>query len=155
MNLLEIQKASLADSQSLFALEKRVFDYDILMLRQLRYLIKSKTALVVKGVINKDIVGYMVLLTRKNSNVLRIYSLGIVSVERRLGFGKILLRYAEKHGAEKGLERIHLELHVKNTPALLFYLSEGYSLYGRRDNYYSDGGGALLLRKSILPQDLP
>ena len=151
MNSLEIRTASLADLQYLLDIERKSFEYDIITLKRMRHFLKSKTAIVIKAISSSLLVGYMILLTRKNSGILRIYSLAIVYEERRLGFGRKLLRYAEDYGAKKGFERIHLELHASNTPALIFYLSEGYCLYGRRENYYTDGAQALLLRKSVLP----
>lgn len=149
MNIREIQTASPPDLQALWDIEKRAFDYDILTVDRMRYLINSKTALVAAAVSNSTPVGYMILLTRKNSRVLRIYSLAILPEVRRLGFAGELLNYAEKQGAGRGLETVHLEVHANNRAALIFYLSAGYSLYGRRDRYYTDGSQALLLRKMI------
>ena len=149
MNILKSQTASLNDLHTLSDMERKIFDYDVVTFKQMKYLLNSKTAIVAKAVLNGLVVGYMILLTRKNSRVLRIYSLGVSTEERRLGFGRRLLQHAEKCAAERGCERVHLELHVNNTPALIFYLAEGYSLYGRREGYYTDGAQALLLRKYI------
>jgi ribosomal-protein-alanine N-acetyltransferase len=41
-------------------------------------------------------------------------------------------------------ERLWLEVHEANTPAVLFYESFGFKLQGRRLGYYRDGGAALL-----------
>lgn len=151
MNILEIQTASLSDLHTLSDLERRVFDYDVVTQRQMKYLLTSKTAIITKAVLNSLLVGYMILLTRKNSSVLRIYSLAISKEERQRGIGRQLLQKAEQCAVKTGCERIHLELRQENTPALVFYLSEGYSLYGRREHYYTDGAPAMLLRKYITP----
>lgn len=149
MNKTHIQPASQADLEDLLVIEQSSFGYDVITRRQMRYLLGSKTAVVVKAVLRDTIVGYMVMLLRRNSSIVRIYSLAVAAEERRLGFGRIMLEYAEEYCRENGFERIHLELHIKNRSGLVFYLATGYSLCGRKENYYTDGGAVLRLRKYI------
>ena len=146
---MEIRTASLADLHTLSAMEESIFNYDVISSRQMRYLLQSETAIVNKAILDDRPVGYSILLTKKNNRVLRIYSLGVLKEERQLGVGSLLLRHAEKNAAASGHERIHLELHGKNLPGIVFYLTAGYNIYGRRQNYYTDGSSALLLKKYI------
>ena len=66
-----------------------------------------------------------------------------------MGVGQTLLHLAESQARDRGCDRIHLEVQATNIPALFFYLSAGYCLFGRTGNYYSDGGMALRLRKRL------
>ena len=102
--MLEIQAASMADANILSDLERKIFNYDVITLERMRYLLKSKSAVVVKAGRAGLVLGSMILLTRKNSSVLRIYSLGVLKEARRYGLGKKLLRYAEGYGVEKKLQ---------------------------------------------------
>lgn len=147
--MLNITAASQGDRQALVELERTIFDYDLISPRQMSYLLQSSSVVVCKAVYGVDIVGYMVVLTRKNSKVLRLYSIGVLSEVRELGIGRKLLSHAESLSTERGCNRVHLEVHAKNMPALHFYQRAGYSLYGQREHYYSDGAQALLLRKFI------
>lgn len=149
MNKPQIETACLTDLENLLGIEQSSFGYDVITRRQMRYLLGSKTAVVVKAVLRGTTIGYMVMLSRRNSSIVRIYSLAVTAEERRLGFGRIMLEHAEEYCRENGFECIHLELHAKNRSGLVFYLATGYCLYGRKENYYTDGGAVLLLRKYI------
>lgn len=151
--MIKISEATLDDVKALTDIEKTIFQYDVISKKQVRHLIKSETAIVVKAALhNTMIVGYLVLLRRRNSKVLRIYSLGVLPDYRNLGVGKQLLQKAEEWCDSLGCECVQLEIQVQNKPALLFYLASGYSLYGRKDEYYTDGSTALLLRKQRIPE---
>ena len=76
MDELAIEAASPADLPSLLKIETSSFDYDVITARQMRYLLRSSTAVVAKAVSAAATIGCMILLTRKNSRSIRIYSLG-------------------------------------------------------------------------------
>ncbi len=48
-----------------------------------------------------------------------------------------------------GVDRVWLEVHEENAPALALYLKLGFERVGRRPRYYRDGGAALLLSKPL------
>jgi [ribosomal protein S18]-alanine N-acetyltransferase len=153
--MIKISEATLDDVTSLTEIEKTIFQYDVISKKQIRHLIKSETALVVKAALyTTAIIGYLVLLRRRNSKVLRIYSLGVLPDYRNLGVGKQLLQKAEELSDNLNCECLQLEIQVQNKSALLFYLAAGYSLYGRKDGYYTDGSAALLLRKQLTSECL-
>jgi [ribosomal protein S18]-alanine N-acetyltransferase len=147
--MLTLIEAGSDDVASLAGLERELFQYDVISPRQMRYLIKSDTAIVVKAELDSSTVGSMILLRRSNSKVLRIYSIGVIETIRNTGIGHNLLHYAENRLVEFGCNRMHLEVNVHNTKGLIFFLSSGFFLYGRKNNYYTDGAMALLLRKEI------
>lgn len=147
--MLKIVEATREDVGTLSAIEKLIFQYDVISPRQMLYLLKSATATIVKAEVDSNIVGYMVLLRRKNSKVLRIYSIGILAALSRLGIGLEFLRYAEQCSRDFGCNRLQIEVHTLNKIALMFFFSAGFCLYGRKSNYYTDGAMALLLRKWV------
>lgn len=149
MEPISIARATPADLPALAELEARVFDYDVISPRQMRYLVSSPSAIVAKAVADETIVGYLILLTRKNSATVRLYSLAVLQEARKSGVGRRLLAWGETFVADNGFAVLRLEQRMSNIPALIFYLTAGYSLYGRRADYYTDGSPALLLRKYI------
>jgi len=146
---IKIAQADIQDLESLCDLENKTFNYDVISKRQMRHLLTSFSALVYKAVEEESLVGSMILLTRKKSRALRLYSLAVDDSHRSQGIGKMLLNYAEKAALSWGGETIRLEQRVDNLPLLLFYLAAGYNLYGRKEEYYTDGKAALLLEKYV------
>ncbi len=151
--MIKISEATMDDANSLADIEKAIFNYDVISKKQIRHLLKSETATVIKAALyNTAIVGYLVLLRRRNSKILRIYSLGVLPDYRNSGIGRQLLQKAEECVDRLGCECLQLEVQAQNKSALLFYLAAGYSLYGRKYGYYSDGSTALLLRKQRISE---
>lgn len=147
--MLRIRDAGFGDLPALVDIENGIFQYDVISPRQMRYLLRSDTAMVMKAEQGNAIVGYMVLLRRRNCTALRIYSLGVVQEARQLGIGNQLLLWAELQTTRVGCNRLSLELHMQNRGALIFYLAAGFCIYGRKTDYYTDGSSALLLRKYV------
>lgn len=146
---IKIIKADIHDLVLLCDLENKSFAYDVISKRQMRYLLKSLSAMVYKAVAEDRLVGSMILLTRKKSRALRLYSLAVDESCRGQGVGRMLLDHAENAALLRGGESIRLEQRVDNLPLLLFYLAAGYNLYGRKNAYYTDGKAALLLEKFV------
>ncbi len=61
---------------------------------------------------------------------------------QRRGDMRFLLSYMLERKSPS--ERIWLEVHAQNTPALKLYEQLGFSEVGRRPKYYRDGGDAVL-----------
>jgi len=146
---IKIARADIHDLERLCDLENKTFNYDVISKRQMRYLLSSFSALVYKAMEEESLVGSMILLTRKKSRSLRLYSLAVEDSHRSQGIGKMMLNFAEKAALSWGGDAIRLEQRVDNLPLLLFYLAAGYKLYGRKEEYYSDGKAALLLEKFV------
>jgi ribosomal protein S18 acetylase RimI-like enzyme len=118
--MIKISEATLDDVASLNDIEKTIFQYDVVSKKQIRHLIKSETAIVVKAALyNSTIVGYLVLLRRSNSKILRIYSLGVLPDYRNLGVGRQLLQKAQEKADNLDCECLQLEIQVQNKAALL------------------------------------
>lgn len=147
--MLQLVEASGGDIDVLSEMEHRLFDYDIISYRQMRYLLHSATASVIMAEVQARAVGYMILLRRKNSAGVRIYSIGVLEEARQHGIGKKLLQFAETDSVRRGCDRLQMEVRMTNSSAIVFYLSSGFSLHGRKNDYYTDGSSALCLRKYL------
>lgn len=76
-----------------------------------------------------------------------IIALGTGPEFSKRGVMKALLhRFAEKCRTES--KKIHLEVHEQNIAALGLYLGSGFQIVRRRQNYYTDGGTALVMMLS-------
>lgn len=144
-----IEPATLADLDQLVVLEQHLFETDEFSRKNLRYLIQRATVIVVRNRKEKHIIGYAILLGRKNSRKARIYSLGVAESISRTGIGTQLVSTVEKIAAVRNCTSLTLEVSDTNKTALLFYNKCGFKQYGFRYNYYKDGGHAILMRKEL------
>lgn len=148
-----ISPATLDDLPQLVKLENSLFTGDRLSGRQFRYMLTRANSAVIKAELSNNVIGYMLLLKRKNSCNLRIYSIGVDATARKLGIARSLLCYAEQAAVEHRRPLLTLEVCEHNRPAVQLYESAGFSLYGRKTDYYEDGCSALLFDKKIsLPE---
>ena len=149
----KIFPAARCDLPRLSALEQELFSYDLISRRQFGYLMTKANGSIVKAEYDGELVGYMVLLRRKMSRKLRIYSLGVVESARKRGIARSLLAYAEFSALRFNLDHLTLEVCEHNDCAMRLYYYAGFRIYGRKNEYYENGCSALLLRKSLLPEE--
>lgn len=139
-----------ADVDQLAALEIDLFKTDRCSKKSFRYLIRRAHVIVVKKRADSaDIVGYAILLGRKNSRKMRIYSFGITAAERGGGMAGRLLEVLENIVRDRKCTMLTLEVSDSNVAAIGLYRKHGFSQFGFRLGYYEDGGHAILMRKSI------
>jgi ribosomal protein S18 acetylase RimI-like enzyme len=144
-----IEPATLADLDQLVVLEQRLFETEEFSRKNLRYLIQRDTVIVERTERERLIIGYAILIGRKNSRKARFYSLGVAESISRTGIGTQLVNTLEEIAAVKNCTSLTLEVSDTNKAALLFYNKCGFRQYGFRYNYYKDGGHALLMRKKL------
>ena len=147
--MTSITSATLADLEAIVALENSSFCRDRFSKSQFRYLLQRPRHAVFKMTCGDTLVGYIILLDRKRSRKLRIYSIGTSPENRRLGYGSRLLDFAQEEALSRNLTTLTLEVCVCNHTALRFYLSHGYTEFGAKDGYYEDGCAALLMKKVV------
>lgn len=152
--MIHIASAGVADLDSLIDLEDRLFPVDRLSSRQLRYLLTKANGFVLKAEQQRRLVGTMVLLKRKRSGKLRIYSLGVAQEARKQGIARELLRHAETTASACGCSMLTLEVCEHNQAAIKLYRMSGFSPVGRKDNYYEDGCTALQMKKTLNLEDV-
>ncbi|MDD2557410.1 MAG: ribosomal protein S18-alanine N-acetyltransferase [Desulfuromonadaceae bacterium] len=75
-----------------------------------------------------------------------IHNIACAPLARRSGAAQRLLTYLRHWCGERGVEYMFLEVRHRNLAALNLYRKFGFSICGRRENYYSDGEDALLMQ---------
>ena len=93
--------------------------------------------------------GDAVVVYRKGSKRVRLYSIVVSPEARGKGIGAKLLAHAEKAAKKRGCSLMGLEVREDNKAAIAFYGSRGYERIGLRDNYYEDGATALQMKKRL------
>lgn len=99
------------------------------------------------GWVGDDSVGFALALALGEEA--EVLSLGVVPDHRRAGMGSALLASICLEAGQRGIERIVLEVAVDNQAARAMYGARGFSVVGRRRNYYRQAGhfvDALILR---------
>jgi ribosomal-protein-alanine N-acetyltransferase len=81
------------------------------------------------------------ILCRRVAEEAEILTIAVAPDNRRAGLGYALVRVAQDHCREKGIERLFLEVAEDNQPALALYLKLGFSFIGKRPNYYRTQAG--------------
>lgn len=69
------------------------------------------------------------------------------SLYRRKGIGESLLHYLEKISKDKNIENISLEVRCSNESAISFYLKNGFHIAAKRDKYYENEDGYLMVKE--------
>ncbi|MGB3222691.1 MAG: N-acetyltransferase [Desulforhopalus sp.] len=147
--MIAISPVTMSDLQLLTELEVQLFSSDIISRRQFKYLLTQANSIVVKAESDETFSGYMVLLKRRNSRCLRIYSIGVATHARNQGVAGKFLIYAEQEAQNHHCHRLTLEVAVNNESAIKLYRKAGYIAYGQKVNYYEDGCTALLFHKNF------
>ena len=142
------QPAHISDVPTLAALEIELFHTDRCSKKSLRYLLRHAHVIVARVSESSAIVGYAIVLERKNSLKMRIYSFGIVHGVQRQGVAGRMLEHLERLAIASGHRMLTLEVGDNNTAAVDFYKKHGFQQYGFRLGYYEDGGHAILMHKS-------
>ena len=141
--------ATLDDVDQLAALEIDLFRTDRCSKKSFRYLIRHTHVIVVKRLDTTEIVGYAILLSRKNSRKMRIYSFGIAETARGEGLAGKLIEVLEDITVRENRATLTLEVNDSNDAAVCLYKKHGFQQHGFRLGYYEDGGHAILMKKNI------
>ncbi len=143
------EPATMADLGRLVELEQTLFMTDHSSRKNFRYLIPRVNVVVARTGKLDEIAGYAVLLGRKNSRKMRIYSLGVAESKRNRGIGTKLVSVLETIANKANCTMLTLEVNDSNIAAIGFYNRCGFKQCGFRLSYYKDGGHALLMRKNL------
>lgn len=145
----EIRAAQIRDLPQLLAIEQGVFAGDRLSARSLRRHVQNRSAAMLLASLGEIVCGYVLLFFRRNSNVARIYSLGIGLEHHGRGFGARLLHECENVARARGCDVLRLEVRRDNQRAIALYERVGFCRIGERPNYYSDGETAFRYEKNL------
>lgn len=94
-----------------------------------------------------DLIGYLgAYILEPSAEIINFY---VLSNYRKKGFGSILFKELLKECMMRGITTISLEVREDNTPAISFYLKQGFKKINVRKQYYQDGTNALVMQKVI------
>ena len=104
-----------------------------------------KTRKYVVATLDNEIIGYGGAAIA--GDVVDIHTLTVIPRFRRQGIATQMLQQLENWATSKGISTFMLEMREGNLEAQPLYEKYGYSIISRRDNYYSPGIHALIMRK--------
>lgn len=97
----------------------------------------------------EKLVGYSLLLFRRNSAKARLYSLAVDREQRGRGIGRLLIESSARLARTRGCTSLHLEVSQTNSSAVDLYESLGFVRTGLRPGYYEDGNDAFVYRLDL------
>jgi ribosomal-protein-alanine N-acetyltransferase len=104
-----------------------------------------KTRKYVVATLDNEIIGYGGAAIA--GDVADIHTLTVLPRFRRQGIATEMLQQLENWATSQGISTFMLEMREGNLEAQPLYEKYGYSVISRRDNYYSPGIHALIMRK--------
>ncbi|MFA6832232.1 MAG: ribosomal protein S18-alanine N-acetyltransferase [Bacteroidaceae bacterium] len=145
-----IRPAEKKDLREVVEIENLCFPEEPFSQRQLSYLLcKAKGWFYVAEVDNKC-VGYVSLLTRKNTHYARFYSFAVNPQFQKMGIGEGLFTHALKIvSAQEQINTVGLEVRTDNIYARKFYEKIGFFQTSIKRAYYGDGMDAICMHMSL------
>ncbi|CAH9019232.1 GNAT family N-acetyltransferase [Candidatus Nitrosacidococcus sp. I8] len=144
-----IRQATLSDLDHLIFLEHICFNSDRLSHRQVRYMLTQANGQILVAEQNGVILGYGLLLFRKNSKIARLYSIAVNPTARRKGIGEALVKESEIFAQARGSTSLRLEIRVDNLASLGLFHQLGYKKIKELKSYYEDGMDGVRLEKQF------
>jgi ribosomal-protein-alanine N-acetyltransferase len=137
------------DVPVLVGLEKEIFPESPWSAAQFREELSGvpRTRKYVVAIDENHIVGYGGIALA--GDVADIHTLTVIPSHRKQGIASHMLHELEEWGIAKGVTAFMLEMREGNQEAQPLYEKHGYSIVSRRDNYYSSGIHALIMRKEV------
>lgn len=151
-----VRPATLADLDTLLAIEQRCFSLDRFSRRSFRHLLTRARAKTLVCEVGEQMVGYVLLLFRRGTPLARIYSIARDPAFRGRGIGDVLVRAAEQCALENGGFLMRLEVRKDNAASIAMFKKHGYRPFGEYVGYYEDAQDALRFQKYLAArQDNP
>jgi aminoglycoside 6'-N-acetyltransferase I len=98
---------------------------------------------------DNNAVGYLALCALNGSDAIEVRSIAVVPQHQHAGFGKMMMREAERIALEAGRNRVILVTSPANTRAVKFYSALGYTVRDTIHDYYGDGTPRHILEKEL------
>jgi ribosomal-protein-alanine N-acetyltransferase len=114
-------------------------------------MLTERNTLVHRLRMGRKVVGFSV--SRMAADEAEILSIAVAESHRGRGLSHTLLLTHLGHLAGRGVRTVFLEVEENNQPARRLYERAGFTIVGRRERYYRQGGGeplnALLMRRDL------
>lgn len=118
--------------------DKYKIPYDLLLLAdpsKARVQTYLKTGFCFLGILESEVVGVL-LLDEVNPKIAEIKNIAVRESEQGKGFGKQLLRFAEKESQVRGYEKLMVGTGNSSVDQLAFYQKEGFELDRIEKNFF-------------------
>lgn len=136
--VLRLRPARATDLPALLALEQ-TFPGDRMSARQFRHHLASPRARWRVAEADGRLLGYALVLLRRDTDRARLYSIAVDPAARGQGLGRRLLAAAERDAARAGRTGMTLEVRQDNATANALYQAAGYARTAALPAYYEDG----------------
>ena len=144
-----VRAAEKSDLNPLVALEEHCFAGDRISRRSFQRFIEHPQDKLLLAMQDQQLLGYILVLFRRNTRLARIYSIAVSPEARGLGLGAVLITAAEQAAQEQGAVFMRLEVRADNIWAQNLYQRLEYRQFGVYHNYYEDQQLALRYQKRI------
>lgn len=105
--------------------------------------------LIYAGMLDDLLVAYVTLETKTLPKTARVCDLVVTPEVRRNGVGATMIAACEDWTAKKRLERVLIEIPMRNFPMISLALKCGYEQCGFLDQYFSNGDPVLFFEKRL------
>lgn len=95
-----------------------------------------------------EMAAYMFVIVQEDGTA-HLTTIGVAPEHRRRGVAEMMLGHLERVLIGKGVSTVVLEVRVKNIPAQLLYVHNGYTTVKRIGRYYTDGEDCFMMVKSL------
>lgn len=153
-----IRPARLEDVDALVAIENAAFDpahYGGLQMtaRSFRHHVRSKNFLLVavQNTPEATVAGYALGFVKKGVPYVRFYSLAVGAEHGGRGAAWRLFEAIENAARDGGFRGVRLEIREDNDRLLARYKRQGYEVFAREADFYSDHAGAIKMVKDFVP----
>ncbi|MDR1285215.1 MAG: GNAT family N-acetyltransferase [Campylobacteraceae bacterium] len=145
-----IRSANLKDLDSLFEIENESFDYNSFALSRQNFIyhIKKNPLFVYEK--ESKICGYILLLSRKNSEKIKVYSIAVSKNFRGFGVASKLLEKSFLYALNEGKKFAKLEVRTDNTSAIKIYKKYNFLHVKTLKAYYPNKSDAFVMQKTLL-----
>ena len=149
MKEIVINKAVLADLDSILQIENLSFESDMFSRNQFIYLItRSKGAFFVAK-FNDRVMGYISSLSNVRTKIVRIYSIAVHPDARGKNIAQSLINKTKEYTSQNHFSAIALEVKTTNTKAINLYKKNGFNILYVKNGYYADGSDAYYMKLNL------
>ncbi len=138
------------DINALVFIENSCFDHDKITHRNFQWILEKGHADIILLEVDGTITGYGLLLYRRGTSLVRLYSIAILPNQQQTGLGKALMQQLENTAQNHDCVYLRLEVRPDNERAIALYQRLGYHQFNRKQDYYEDHSEALCFEKRIV-----
>jgi [ribosomal protein S18]-alanine N-acetyltransferase len=142
MDQMVLRDATIADMETILTIERDSYP-DPWGEESFRFLLQQQQGIGVVGAFRFP-VGYA--FGRVTLDEAELLNLAVTKAYRKRNVGRAILTEFLRRCWRFGAERVFLEVRVHNSGAIQLYRSAGFSIIGRRKEYYQNGEDAFIMQ---------